>query len=357
MPLVLTLHKARSPSDRQRESRTLDRGKLSIGRGPANDWVLQDPEQHLSKTHCIVSFEGGRYVVTDVSSNGIYMNGSPQRVPRDGKAALVDGDEFLMGDFLVRVSEVEALSSRAVTDSAASPSRGVPAAASYADDPFGLDDFLAPAPAPVPLPDLEPPRPMPQARFDPFEADSHGRDDPFGDPLEEPLLAPQAPVARAFGEAAPKPPMRPRDPFDEPKSASATARESGRDAFGDADDLFMRQDPRGELVRTLAAGQRGCRGPGVDRAEGDCRCPTWTIGTTCWATPRRGFRKARPCLRWRSSPPVPPRRCHPRRHPPPSRRHRQPPPLFPRPLPRLTLLPGRGCWRHSWTGRGWRGWT
>ena len=244
MPLVLTLHKARSPSDRQRESRTLDRGSLSIGRGPANDWILQDPDQHLSKTHCIVAYEGGRYVVTDVSSNGIYLNGAPQRVPRDSKAALVDGDEFLMGDFLVRVSEVEALSSRAVTDSAASPSRGVPmASATYADDPFGLDEFLAPAPAPVELPDLEPPKPVQVARFDPFTADTHGRDDPFGDPLADPLLVPQQAAPRPFGEAAPKPPMRSRDPFDEPKSAHDTARETGRDAFGDADDLFQGKTP------------------------------------------------------------------------------------------------------------------
>ena len=35
MPLVLTLHRARAPADRQRESRTLDEGSLTIGKDRA----------------------------------------------------------------------------------------------------------------------------------------------------------------------------------------------------------------------------------------------------------------------------------------------------------------------------------
>jgi len=75
MPLVLTLYKPRDPSDRQRESRTLDEGTLSIGRGPGNNWMLQDPAQHLSKTHCLVkSRPGGGYLLIDQSSNGVLLS-------------------------------------------------------------------------------------------------------------------------------------------------------------------------------------------------------------------------------------------------------------------------------------------
>ena len=87
MPLVLTLHRARDPVDRQRESRTLDEGTLTIGRGTGNAWVLQDPAQHLSKTHCIVSATRGGYMLTDCSSNGVFLNGSKQRMPRDSQVA------------------------------------------------------------------------------------------------------------------------------------------------------------------------------------------------------------------------------------------------------------------------------
>ena len=235
MPIVLTLHKARSPADRQRESRTLEAGSLSIGRGPANDWVLQDPAQHLSKQHCIVSIVGGRAMLTDVSSYGVFINGSPERAPRDVKVPLADGDEFLLGDFLIRVSEVAALSSRAVLDSAAAPARQA-ATSTLDDDPFGLDQFLAPASPPAPLLDLEPPRPAAAARFDPFGPDTQGRDDPFGDPFAD-RLGSAAPAARPFGDPPPPPPTaRSQDPFDRDHDA-------GRDAFGHSDDMFRGKAP------------------------------------------------------------------------------------------------------------------
>jgi len=235
MPIVLTLHKARSPSDRQRESRTLERGSLSIGRGPANDWVLQDPAQHLSKVHCIVSAEGGRFVLADLSSNGVFVNGSSTRAPKDSKVPLADGDEFLLGDYLVRVSEVDALSSRKIMDSAASPARTA-ALPAPGDDPFGLDEFFAPtAPALPPLEDFDPPKPAATARFDPFAPDTQGRDDPFGDLADDKLDAPAPAAARRFGEAPSPPAARSRDPFD----ADGEAR---HDPSGE-DDMFQGKAP------------------------------------------------------------------------------------------------------------------
>ena len=110
-----TAQGARDPSDRQRESRTLDEGVLSIGRGPSNNWVLQDPAQHLSKVHCVVTSTRGGYVLTDCSSNGVFLNGSKKRMERDAKVPIADGDEFVLGDYLVQVSEVANLTSRTVT--------------------------------------------------------------------------------------------------------------------------------------------------------------------------------------------------------------------------------------------------
>ena len=105
MPLVLTLHRARDPVDRQRESRTLDEGTLTIGRGTGNTWVLQDPAQHLSKTHCIVSATRGGYMLTDCSSNGVFLNGGKQRMPRDSQVEIDNGDEFVIGDYLIQARD------------------------------------------------------------------------------------------------------------------------------------------------------------------------------------------------------------------------------------------------------------
>ncbi len=35
-------------------------GPVSIGRGPDSDWVLPDPERHVSKLHCRIESQRGR---------------------------------------------------------------------------------------------------------------------------------------------------------------------------------------------------------------------------------------------------------------------------------------------------------
>lgn len=232
MPLVLTLYKPRDPSDSQRESRTLDEGALSIGRGPGNNWMLQDPAQHLSKTHCVVtSRPGGSYVLSDSSSNGVFLNGAKKRMERDAPTAIGDGDEFVIGDYLIRVSQVEDLNSRTVTASAAFAPRGS-APVIDQDDPFGLDEFLAPTPpARAPAPQA---RAMPTNTF--ANLDRPARDDPFSDGFDD--APPPAKAARPFGEPAPLVTSTgPRDAFDQGDGKRG-------DAFGDADDdLFQGKKP------------------------------------------------------------------------------------------------------------------
>ncbi|MEM8731343.1 MAG: type VI secretion system-associated FHA domain protein TagH [Pseudomonadota bacterium] len=47
---------------------------LTIGRGPANDLVLPDPDRMLSKSHCVLENQGGNVVVIDLSTNGTFLN-------------------------------------------------------------------------------------------------------------------------------------------------------------------------------------------------------------------------------------------------------------------------------------------
>ena len=225
MPLVLTLHRARDPVDRQRESRTVDDGTLSIGRGTNNGWVLQDPAQHLSKTHCVVAAARSGYTITDCSSNGTFLNGSKQRMPRDSQAALNDGDEFTLGDYLIQARIIADLSPRAITAAAAAATPRHPPPAIGRDDPFGLDDFLAPQPAP----------PASAPAFDAFaDPDRSRRLDPFGD---DDILGTAPPVHRPFNE--PGVPMRQNtapDPFEAHPARSP-------DPFGADDDLFRGATP------------------------------------------------------------------------------------------------------------------
>ena len=259
MPIVLTLHRARDTGGRQRESRTLEEGTLSIGRGPDNGWVLQDPAQHLSKTHCLVVSTPRGYALVDRSSNGVFLNGAKQRLARDSQTAITDGDEFTLGDYLIQARVVQDLSSRTVAASAAGLPRGSPPAASR-DDPFGLDDFLsAPAAAPAPAPPATHAAPPPA--FDPFADPARSRrDDPFGD---DPDGLPGLPSAAhlPFGDPAPRPAAHaPSDPFDLANErgtgagrnpgadrpappAAPQGRGAVRDPFGDDDDLFRGVQP------------------------------------------------------------------------------------------------------------------
>ena len=106
MPLILTL--TGGDAGAGRESRTLGQGNLAIGRSPDNGWVLPDPDRLVSKTHCFVSSVDGRYVLTDVSTNGTFVNGSPERVPRNGQVVLTDGDEIRLGGYVLAVTETAA---------------------------------------------------------------------------------------------------------------------------------------------------------------------------------------------------------------------------------------------------------
>ena len=177
------------------QTKLLERGTLSIGRGPGNDWVLPDPDRHLSKTHCVVSIENGRTILTDVSTNGVHINGARQATARDSRTELTDGDDFRLGDYTITVA-------------AADPARASRGAAAL-DDPF--HGPAGPAEGSSPL------------DFDPL-------DDPLGRP---PTPGFSHPVAHR-----PTGPKR-EDPFD-------VAEERARRSIDPDDDLFRGTRPTTE---------------------------------------------------------------------------------------------------------------
>ncbi len=166
MPMILTLSHVRGLG--QRATRSLDRGTLSIGRGADNDWVLPDPDRHLSKTHCVVSIENGRCVLTDLSTNGVFVNGAREPISRDNRVILTDGDEFRLGDYTITAEET--------------------------------NERLRPEDAPD------------DAYADPLSTRG-GSGMLDVDPLDDPLGRPHDPAFRHPMPAAP-PPQRAEDPFD-----------------------------------------------------------------------------------------------------------------------------------------------
>jgi len=187
MPLILTLDSRQGGV--RRESRTFSDGTLSIGRAANNDWVLADPDRLLSKTHCMISLEGSRYVLTDTSTNGVFINGAREPTARDSRAFLTDGDSFRLGDYTITVTEA---------DSAPAP-RAAPAAAGFGS----------------------------------FNQGSGRGGDPFGDAGEDPFGAePGTVFHHPVSKSAPVAAFRTEDPF-----ASAAATRPG--SLDIDDDLFQ----------------------------------------------------------------------------------------------------------------------
>jgi type VI secretion system protein ImpI len=78
-----------------------DRG-IDIGRDPYLDWVLPDPSRFISGKHCEIRHRDGHYWLTDVSTNGTYVNGSETRP--SGPHRLCNGDQLEIGRYAIAVA-------------------------------------------------------------------------------------------------------------------------------------------------------------------------------------------------------------------------------------------------------------
>ncbi len=73
-----------------------------IGRGAGCDWIIADTTRLISSHHGLVSYRDGRYFLTDISSNGIVVSGSLERL-RKGQARLIsEGDVYRLGSLDIR---------------------------------------------------------------------------------------------------------------------------------------------------------------------------------------------------------------------------------------------------------------
>lgn len=133
MRLTLTLEERGRPVGTQ--SRSLERGELTIGRGANADWVLNDPQRLLSKLHCRVEARDGRFVVVDTSTNGVFVNQSDLPLGQGRSVALNSGDRLSIGSYTLLA---------AIADTAPRPSLAAAAAADA--------EWLPPRPADEPAP-------------------------------------------------------------------------------------------------------------------------------------------------------------------------------------------------------------
>jgi type VI secretion system protein len=85
------------------EQRPVMRDRFTIGRAQENDWVLPDPEQHLSRQHCVIERRGEAFCVVDTSSNGVFVNSESAPLGRGHERSLAHGDHLRLGTYAIRV--------------------------------------------------------------------------------------------------------------------------------------------------------------------------------------------------------------------------------------------------------------
>lgn len=104
MKITLTVTQVAGTTPSQPLSVTFDEQGGTIGRRDENDWVLPDPERFISGRHAQVDFSEGAFHLTDVSSNGVFVNHTAQPLGMDNRVALQDGDIISIGDYDISVS-------------------------------------------------------------------------------------------------------------------------------------------------------------------------------------------------------------------------------------------------------------
>lgn len=70
-----------------------------IGRSLDNDWVLIDAARYISAHHAEVEHRGGEWWITDLSTNGTFVNGSHRPLGRGGRHRIADGDRIRFGPY------------------------------------------------------------------------------------------------------------------------------------------------------------------------------------------------------------------------------------------------------------------
>jgi len=93
----------RCPDNVVPERREVRGGEFSIGRGKDNQWVVADPDRHLSKKHCQFVYGVGEWELQDLSTNGTFLNQAGDPIGKGASQKLRHGDRVKFGLYEIDV--------------------------------------------------------------------------------------------------------------------------------------------------------------------------------------------------------------------------------------------------------------
>lgn len=120
---------------------TLDRRGASVGRRAAMDWVLPDSSRHISGHHFDIGLVDGAFWLTDVSTNGTFLQGQARRIARPH--LLEHGERLVVGHYIIHVEIKESLENTSTIP---------PVSTAWDDDLWSFSGECLPPVDPLPLP-------------------------------------------------------------------------------------------------------------------------------------------------------------------------------------------------------------
>ncbi len=159
MPIDVTIVKSPDNVNNANPGHTFTEDGGTIGRGANNTWALEDPDKYMSSTHARIDYENGQYTLTDLSTNGTFINGSMEPLGNGNVIELNEGDRFSISDYEFAIDiraagdNYDGLLSQPM-DQGPFPGMSGSESGSLEAQPFSLNDpFASPANEYVPLSD------------------------------------------------------------------------------------------------------------------------------------------------------------------------------------------------------------
>lgn len=81
-------------------------GKTIVGRDPAADWPITDPDCEISRHHLEFAFREGSLVLRPLGANGVFLEGGAGRLPDGEEVPLALGDAIMFGKYRLVVDSI-----------------------------------------------------------------------------------------------------------------------------------------------------------------------------------------------------------------------------------------------------------
>ncbi|GLV23392.1 hypothetical protein TomMM35A_32300 [Sphingobium sp. TomMM35A] len=81
------------------DARFLAEGVLTVGRDPASDWVMIDPDREISRSHLSMRVENGQLLLHCTGANGVFDAATEERLPIGEDIALNLPQSILLGRY------------------------------------------------------------------------------------------------------------------------------------------------------------------------------------------------------------------------------------------------------------------